>query len=198
MILFCSVFFAAAFLAQSALATVPTIVEIENFFNGFRTAGTTFTQINDDGSVTTGQLLIRRPGRARFEYDHDETLVIIGGGQVAIFDPVSNQPPEQYPLRRTPLWHILAPQVDLSQSGMVRDFRINATEAFLTLQDPDNPEYGAITLIFSGNPVSLVRWVTENELGEQTTVVLDALEKGVEIGASRFNIPFEIERRGLN
>ena len=77
-------------------------------------------QTNADGSRSTGKLYIKRPGRARFEYDPPmKSLVMAGSGQVAIFDEKSNQPPEQYPLRRTPLNLILADNVNLGQAKMV-------------------------------------------------------------------------------
>jgi outer membrane lipoprotein-sorting protein len=70
-------------------------------------AQSTFTQINADGTVATGQFYIQRPGRARFEYDDDDLLVIAGGGQLAIFDGRGNTTAEQYPLSQTPLSIIL-------------------------------------------------------------------------------------------
>lgn len=82
--------------------------EISKYLNALKSAKGAFTQINDDGTISTGTIYIRRPGRARFEYNPpDEALVVAGGGQLAIFDNKSNQPPEQYPLKRTPLNLIL-------------------------------------------------------------------------------------------
>ncbi len=67
------------------------------------------TQTNADGSKSKGTLYIKRPGRARFEYDPPmKSLVLASAGSVAIFDEKSNEPPEQYPQRRTPLNLILA------------------------------------------------------------------------------------------
>ena len=90
-----------------------SVGEISQYLNSFRTAQSAFTQVNADGTISTGDLTIARPGKARFDYDApNKGLVVAGGQQVAIFDPVSNQPPEQYPLSQTPLSLILEAQVN--------------------------------------------------------------------------------------
>ena len=171
---------------------------INRYLNSFTTARADFTQVNGDGSVSTGTLLMRRPGRARFDYDDSDALVIAGGGQVAIFDPVSNTPPEQYPLRRTPLTHILARNVDLSASGQLAGYDYNGTATSVVLQDPEQPQLGNIRLVFTANPVALREWIITNEGGGQTTVMFDTLETGVQIGAREFSIVQESQARGLN
>jgi len=186
-------------LAVPALAEKISLNEISSYLNSFQTAQGDFTQINEDGSVTTGEILIKRPGRVRFDYAApDNSLVIAGGNQVAVFDPKSNVPPEQFPLRRTPLNLILARNVDFGKSNMVVDHRDDGTATVVKVQDPKHPEYGNIQLKFTSKPVELRQWVITNDAGGQTTVILGELNKGVQIGARPFNIPQEIQARGLN
>jgi outer membrane lipoprotein-sorting protein len=80
-----------------AAADIVPLSELSSYLNGINAAQSTFTQINADGTVTTGEFYIQRPGRARFEYDDDDLLVIAGGGQLAIFDGRGNTTAEQYP-----------------------------------------------------------------------------------------------------
>ncbi|MEL6586407.1 MAG: outer membrane lipoprotein carrier protein LolA, partial [Pseudomonadota bacterium] len=120
-----------------------------------------------------------------------------GGGQVAVFDPVSNTPPEQYPLSRTPLNLILEDRVNLGQSGMVVRHGGDGTQTAITLQDPQNPNYGNIQLVFTPNPVTLRQWVITDDAGTQTTVILGDMQKDVNLGTTLFNIPLELRRRGL-
>ncbi len=187
----------ATALAVPAAAEIP-VNDISRYLNGFQTAQAEFTQINSDGTLSTGDLSIRRPGRARFDYDAPNGgLVIAGGGQVAIFDPVSNTPPEQYPLSQTPLSLILAQNVDFARSGMLVAHQGDATQTAVTLQDPAHPEYGNIQLVFTPSPVTLRQWVITDDGGSQTTVILGDMATGVGIGASRFSIPQEMRSRGL-
>ncbi len=170
--------------------------EISAYLNRLQSVQTEFTQINADGSISTGRIYIRRPGRARFEYDPPlEALVIAGGSQVAIFDPKSNSGPTQYPLRRTPLKLILARNVDLSREDMVVGHSFDGTATTVTAQDPDNPEYGTIAMTFTDDPVELRQWVITDDAGEQTTVILGLLEEVEQLASGLFSIQREVARR---
>lgn len=160
---------------------------ISAYLNGFRTAQSPFTQINDDGTLSTGTLYLNRPGKARFQYDPpDSAAVVVGAGTVVIHDPKSNQPPESYPLNRTPLSIILADRVDLDRANMVVGHDFDGTATVVTAQDPENPDYGSIDLLFTDNPVELRKWVIHDGSGGQTTVILGALETGVTLKGSLF------------
>jgi outer membrane lipoprotein-sorting protein len=163
--------------------------DISAYLNKLQTAKGEFTQINDDGSISTGTIYIKRPGKVRFEYNPPETaLVIAGSNTVVIFDKKSNQPAESYPLARTPLSIILARNVDLAKANMVTGHSFDGTATVVKAQDPENPQYGNIQLKFTGNPVELRQWVINDGNGSQTTVVLGDLQKGGNLPNSLFNV----------
>jgi outer membrane lipoprotein-sorting protein len=114
---------------------------------------------------------------------------------VAIFDAKSNQPPEQYPLRRTPLNLILAENIDLARTKMVVGHREDGTSTRVVAQDPEHPEYGTIELVFTANPVELRQWVITDDLGAQTTTILGEMKKGGQLGARLFDISAETSAR---
>ncbi len=160
---------------------------ISGYFNAITTAQSQFSQINDDGSRSTGVLYIHRPGRMRFEYDPPEAaLVIAGAGAVVIHDPKSNEPPETYPLKRTPLWIILARKVDLDRAKMVVGHGFDGTATIVRALDPEHPEYGSIDLKFTDNPVTLTEWAINDGNGGQTTVVLGGLKTGGHFSSDLF------------
>ncbi|MGV6850311.1 MAG: LolA family protein [Marinibacterium sp.] len=172
----------------AAAAEKASLSAISAYLNTLRTVRAPFTQISDDGTTSTGLLYLKRPGRARFEYDPPNgARVIAGNGAVVIVDPKSNQPPESYPLKRTPLSIILAPKVDLSQADMVVGYGFDGSATIVTAQDPKNPEYGAIDLMFSSAPVALQKWVIRDGSGSRTTVVLGAMETGMALPNSLFS-----------
>ncbi|MCB1395528.1 MAG: outer membrane lipoprotein carrier protein LolA [Rhodobacteraceae bacterium] len=185
--------------AAPALADPIPLAEISRYFNSFRTAEADFTQVNADGSLSTGRLMIHRPGRMRFEYDApDNTLVLATAGSVNIFDARSNDGPSTYPLTRTPLALILDDTVNLSRERMVvRHFEDGPTTSVVA-QDPDHPEYGNIRLVFSANPTELRQWVVTDDTGSATTVILGTLRTGVQLGSLLFNLDAELQRRGLH
>jgi len=163
--------------------------EISNYLNGLRTAQGFFTQINGDGSYSTGNIYIKRPGRVRFEYNPpDAALVVAGSNTVVIHDPKSNEPPESYPLRRTPLSIILADEVNLGAARMVTGHDYDGTATIVTAQDPENPEYGNIQMKFTGNPVELRQWVINDDAGGSTTVILGEMTTGGRLPNSLFDV----------
>ena len=183
--------------AGTARAQELSLAEVSRYLNGLQTAQGGFTQINGDGTLSTGQIYIKRPGRIRFEYNPpDNSLVLAGGGSVAVFDPRSNTAPERYPLNQTPLKIILEPNVDLGRARMVTGHTSDGTKTTITAQDPDNPQYGNIQMVFTANPVELRQWIVTDDVGDTTTVILNDLRAGGSISDSQFNIIAETERRG--
>ncbi len=165
-----------------------SLSEISKYLNGMTTAQAPFTQVNDDGTLSTGKLYIHRPGRMRFQYDPPNAAVVMaGGGTVLIQDPKSNQPSENYPLNRTPLSIILQRNVDLGRANMVVGHTFDGTSTIVTAQDPEHPDYGNIELMFTDNPVELRKWVINDSSGSSTTVILGALETGVRLNANLFS-----------
>ena len=187
----------ALLLPLPAMAEIIPLSALSDYLNGLTTVETDFTQVNSDGTISTGKIFIQRPGRVRFEYaPPDRSLVIAGAGQVGIFDAKSNQPPERYPLKQTPLNLILAENVNLDQAEMVIGHREDGTSTRVLAQDPEYPEYGTIELVFTSDPVELRQWVITDDLGSQTTVILGELTKGGELKPSLFDITAETEKRG--
>ncbi len=183
-------------LAAPAFAEKIPLTELSRYLNALQTVQADFTQVNGDGTISTGKVFIKRPGRVRFEYaPPDRTLVIAGQQQVAIFDPKSNQPPEQYPLARTPLNLILAANVDLAKAKMVVGHTSDAKTTSVIAQDPKHPEYGTIKMVFTGSPTELRQWVITDDGGNQTTVILGELAKGGALGAALFDISAETDKR---
>jgi len=170
--------------------------ELSKYLNGLKSVKGDFTQINDDGTISTGTIFIKRPGRIRFEYDPPaQALVMAGGGQVAIFDAKSNEPPEQYPLKRTPLNLILKRNVNLGQARMVVGHGFDGNTTTVTAQDPEHPDYGNIKLVFSGPPVQLRQWVITSGDGTQTTVILGDADYKAQIPPSKFSIPAQLAKQ---
>ncbi len=118
-----------------------------------------------------------------------------GGGQVAIFDGRSNQGPSQYPLRQTPLNLILEPNVNFQNRRMVVGHTDDGDTTTVIAQDPDNPQYGTIRLVFSANPTELRQWIIRDETGAETTVILGNMEFGPTLSARLFNITVEADSR---
>lgn len=172
-----------------------SLKEISRYLNSLKNAEGAFTQANPDGTLSRGKFFLKRPGRMRFEYEPpNAALVVAGQGTLAIFDTKSNTGPQQYPLIRTPLHIILKDRVNLSASGMVVAHKHNGVSTSITAQDPKNPNYGNVKLVFTDKPTELRQWVVTDESGQKTTVVLGKLATDKRIKGSLFDIKKLIEK----
>ena len=169
---------------------------LSGYLNSLTSFQADFVQVNADGSKSKGVVYVQRPGRARFDYAApDKNLVIAAGGQLVIFDARSNQPPEQYPLARTPLNLILAQSVNLGAAKMVVGHQEVGNSTIVRAQDPKHPDYGTIDLVFSANPVALTKWIITDDIGNQTSVSLGELQTGQNFLPSLFSKEIAMAKR---
>jgi outer membrane lipoprotein-sorting protein len=177
--------------ASMSMADKLPLGAISGYLNDLKRLKADFTQINDDGTISTGALWIKRPGKMRFEYNApDEGLVLVEANTVAIFDKKSNTKAEVYPLKRTPLSIILARNVDLGRAKMVVGHDFDGVATVVTAQDPERPEIGTLQLKFTANPIQLRQWVVNDSGGGETTVILGE----VSLDENMPNRIFSIER----
>ena len=182
--------------ASPLVAEKISIDRLLSYLDGLKTVEAKFTQISSDGSLSTGALFIKRPGRIRFEYDPpNDALVLASGGQLAIFDPKGNAGPESYPLNKTPLSLILDDKIDLKRNKLVAGHNFDGTSTILTVQDPENPERGKMALVFTPDGPQLRQWVIRDQNGEETVVVFNDMATGKKLNDAMFNIQLNKNER---
>ena len=173
-----------------------SLVELSNYFNTFDTFQADFHQFSDDGSLASGVILIKKPGRLRIDYERPEDLLILAsGGQLAIFDPKGDPEPTSFPLNVTPFSIVLKSQINLAGSSNILSHEYSQGETSLSLYDPKYPERGHIKLIFSGETPILDRWLIQDESGNITMMSIERYKENIALDEMQFNIPLEIERR---
>lgn len=164
------------------------LLRISNYLNGLSTLEGDFVQIGPDGELSQGRFYMRRPGRLRFQYRPPNPALIIADGtwvgvcdrQIETFD--------RFPLSETPLDLLLRDRVDLRREGAVT--RISRAEGQLRVRaiDPDAPDQGSITMIFSDLPLALTQWVVVDGQGLATTVALQETRSNVSLDPRLFVI----------
>lgn len=166
------------------------------YLNSLSTAEGTFTQYNPDGSISTGDFFLRRPGKMRMDYHGPKSpLLIVGASRVAIFDRAwRHNRPEQYPLHRTPLGPLLARNVDLERSDMVIGQVATDDRIVVMARDPKRPELGVAQFGFEGEPLRLASWTTTNEVGETTHIEFGPLKTGHSLPLTLFSVEHEMAK----
>jgi outer membrane lipoprotein-sorting protein len=167
------------------------LLRISNYLNGLGTLTGQFVQIGPDGELSRGEFSMRRPGRLRFDYrPPNPALIVADGTWVGVCDRQIGTF-ERYPLRETPLDLLLRDRVDLRTEGAVQAIERGENQLRVRAIDPDAPEQGSITMIFSDVPLRLRRWVVVDAQGLTTTVALSETRSNVELDPELFVIEDE-------
>jgi outer membrane lipoprotein-sorting protein len=135
-----------------------------------------FTQTDAHGAVTTGQLFLKRPGKARFAYDPPAGLLVVSdGGRVIVSDSRLNTF-NAYPLGATPLSLFLAKTIRLDKGVQVTRVSRAADGISITARDGKRETAGQIVLSFKDNPMTLVAWAVTDAQGHTTQIRLEGLQ----------------------
>ena len=133
-----------------------SLSNLSSYLESIKKVSGNFTQINSDKTVSTGRIFLFRPGRMRMEYKTpDNSLVIVGGSQIAVFDSKSNTHPRVFPLRKTPLKILLEKKINLKTSDIIIRHEEVENSTVVVLQDPKLSSYGSLKLVFTDHPVTL-------------------------------------------
>ena len=111
-------------IASILKADLYSLENIAQYLKNLKVLKADFSQVNADGTISSGIILIKRPGRMRFEYyTPDKTLVLVSAGALAIFDPKGDDAPITYPIKNNPISLILKGEVDLLNSGILENYK---------------------------------------------------------------------------
>ena len=187
------IFFTSASISR---ADPYSLEKLSEYLTNLKFLKATFLQVNSDGSKSSGSILVKRPGRMRFDYDKpDNTLVLVAAGALAIFDPKGDIEPMTFPIRNNPISLLLKSEIDLINSGMVSNYKKDLEEAVLTIKDPTKPKRGSVELLFLGEQPELKKFTLKNENGTSTSIFLENNEYPNNINDTLFSIALEINKR---
>ena len=172
---------AAPFFAGSVQAAPPAILSAEDralvdkaaaYLQGLTQARGRFVQTDARGSRTQGEVMINRPGRARFAYDPPSGLLVVADGANVSVSNSQLKNFDRYPLMATPLSLFLARQVRLDKSIVITEVRRAADGFTITARDGSRRAEGSISLRFSANPWALAGWTVSDAQGQTTQIQL--------------------------
>ena len=183
--------------ASSILKADPySLANISQYLQKLKILKADFSQTNPDDTISSGTILIKRPGRMRFEYNKpDKTLVLVSAGALAIFDPKGDEEPITYPIKNNPISLILKGEVDLLNSEIVANYEVSAEKAVLTIRDPKKPQLGSVELVFVGTKPQLEKFIIKNENGSSTSISLKDIKYPKNLNETLFSIALETSKR---
>jgi outer membrane lipoprotein-sorting protein len=145
------------------------------YLQGLGEAKGRFTQTDARGAVTTGELFLKRPGKARFAYDPPSGLLVVSdGGRVIVQDKRLNTF-TAYPLGATPLSLFLAKTIRLDRGVEVTRVARAADGFTITARDGQKKNAGQIALTFTNAPLALVGWAVTDARSQTTNIRISGL-----------------------
>ena len=172
----------AAFAKAPALALnaeqQAAIGRINEYLNSFQSMKCNFSQVGSKGNLATGVLYISKPGKLRFDYSGNPTVIIADGRWLTMMDR-NRMRGDQFPLAQTPLRLVVNSGVDLlSETDVIA---MESRDGLTTVSLQDRKESlggGYITLIFDEKLKHLTQWTVVDGKDRRTTVQLSHCEAG--------------------
>ncbi len=177
-------------LAQAAPAAATTeaadIARIEAYLNGLTTLKAKLTQIAEDGRAATAVLYISRPGRMRLEYDPPSPILMVAHRAFLIYFDKSLKQVSYIPISSTPAWLFLRETISLRGEVKVTEINHEAGTLRATVVKTDEPDAGAISLVFTESPFTLRQWTVRDSQGSRTRVTLNEVSTGIALDERLF------------
>ena len=169
---------------------------------GISTMRADFTQTDRSGQTVSGVLTLKRPGKIRFQYQQDVSLLVVSNGKSLYLVDYEVDQVQRWPIKNSPLGALLDPDRDIKRYGkLVPTSSSNVIS--VEVRDPQRPEFGVITLLFVRNPsapggLELNNWVALDAQNQRTTVRLRNHRYGMAVpdNTFRFRDPRGSSRRG--
>ena len=175
---------AAAALAGPALAQAPLnpadqalVDKAAGYLQGLSEARGHFVQTDAQGRTTQGTFYLKRPGRARFEYDAPSGMVVVADGAAVTVADSRLMTFNRYPLGSTPLSLFLARNIRLDKSVAISGVDRIPGGFVIIARDGNRKTPGQLALAFSEQPMQLTSWSVTDAQGRTTRVRLVGLER---------------------
>lgn len=176
--------------AQNVKSSAQKLTEVTNHLKAVKTMRANFVQTNRLGQRVNGTMIMRRPGKVRFEYKNDQSLLIVAdGNSLNMIDYEVNQV-QRWPIKNSPLSALLDSNRDLTRFGKIIPTK-NENVISVEVRDPKRPEYGVITMFFNRQAsapagLNLAGWVALDSKNNRTTVQLDNVKFNTAVSNSAF------------
>jgi outer membrane lipoprotein-sorting protein len=159
-----------------------------DYLRGLTSAMGRFTQTDPRGHQTSGTIYLRRPGRARFEYDPPSGLVVASNGfRVAVLDRRLGTL-DAYPLATTPLAVLLSRDIRIDKGVTVGAVSRRSGGFAIVAREADKRAQGQIALDFTDAPMALAGWSITDAQGGVTRVKLTDFGPGKRLPNSFFEL----------
>jgi outer membrane lipoprotein-sorting protein len=174
-------------------AVAATLKDVEQALAATTSMSADFEQKAQNGQIARGTMLLKRPGRIRFDYGKGATYLVVADGQKLSFVDYSVSQVSQWPLRATPLGVLLDPRADLARLARVLPENQSPLpgQVAVVAQDPKRPDMGRLMFFLAPDSAApgglrLTGWRVTDAQNNLTTVELDNVRFNTPVAESSF------------
>lgn len=165
------------------------LAQIDAYFNGLKAMRSSFVQFGPQGQVDHGTLWLKRPGRARFEYQPPNPVLIVANGESVAVANRQLKTVDTYPLSATPLDMLLNGTMELRQTSAVLAVVMEPGMVTVRARTGNNRNTPNLDIVFARPQIELRQWRVTDAQGGDTTVVLNGLAKVADLPDDLFVLP---------
>lgn len=163
-----------------------TVQRLETYLNNIKTMQADFQQIASTGQSARGIFYLSRPGKLRVQYTEPEPAFLLANQTLLVYVDEKLGQESYVPTGSTPVSFLLAETISLD--GDVRIERVQAKDNVIrvALVQREDPDAGALTLVFTDLPLELRQWTVTDAQGVQTTIALNNASYGRKLAPALF------------
>jgi outer membrane lipoprotein-sorting protein len=181
--------------ATAARDDAALLQQVQDYLSSITTLQARFVQTSQDGLRATGNFLLKRPGRMRFEYDKPITDFIVADGSLIYYYDGQMKQQTSGPISKSLADFFLRRNLNLSGDIRVADIRRKGGDVYLRLVQAKDPLSGSLTLVLNEKPMMLKKWRVLDSQGLVTEVELFDTVMGIRLSNELFRY-YDPKRRG--
>lgn len=166
---------------------LPIVRSAEAYLNSLVTLKARFVQTANDGSTASGDFMLKRPGRLRFQYDKPVDDFIVADGLMIYYYDGQMKQQSSAPISKSLADFFLRKKLNLSGDIRVSAVKRDGGNVFLTLVQVKDPLSGSLTLVLNEKPMELKEWRVVDAQGLTTRVALSGTETGIRLKDKYFH-----------
>ncbi|MDQ0474663.1 LolA family protein [Labrys wisconsinensis] len=152
-------------------AQAQAIRGVNAYLNSVRVMSGSFTQLAPDGTRSSGQFWVSKPGKLRFQYAPPSPLELIADGRSVAVRNRKDNTQDLYFISQTPLRFLLADSINLIQDASLIGLYGDKDSVTVTLEEKSSIGGSArLSLMFSAKDYALKQWTITDAQGYDTTV----------------------------
>jgi outer membrane lipoprotein-sorting protein len=165
--------------------------KVSAYLSSLQTLIGNFVQVGPDGSKTTGDFYIQKPGKLRFEYDPPSPIDIVADGSSVVVRDRNLATQDVYPLSQTPLRYLLSDRIDLLKDTNV--IAVSSDDLYISITIEEKHALigtSRMLLMIGAKDGQLKQWTVTDPQGYDTTVAVYNLDSTKKLDPSLFKIDF--------